>query len=1328
MAKTLWSTESPTRDLRSSDDYKSVNVQVVLRCRPMSEDEIKTRTPLVISCDEIKQEVTAIQNTGNKQKIDKTFVFDKVFAPTSQQKDLYDNVVARVVNEVLEGYSWTIFAYGQTGTGKTYTMEGEARKEKNGQLHKNAGVIPRAVQQIFDILENQKADYTMKVTFLELYNEEITDLLAPEEGSNFLNDKPKKPLILMEDGKGAVFVRGLEEEIVCSADEIYAILHKGSAKKHTADTLLNKQSNRSHSIFSITVQIKESSSDGSELIRCGKLNLVDLAGSENILRSGAREERAREAGEINKSLLTLGRVINALAENSVHVNQQVLKSPLVKDLYAQIDRLKQELFTTRAKNDIYASQENQHDEAATRKELMELQELYNYQQQLTVDLKDKLENTQKELTMTRQSLSNLEDQYRQTKDMHNDKETMISNILCSGKALTERALELRSDLEGAASDVTTLLARIEHKNSLEDKNRHNIQNFYSQLAQQLQELDKAVSASVIHQEQNWKAIQNDTESFLASKTTAMDELLKQIQIQQDLYASGVNRLDDSAEELYKQSRLALSGLSSELSTHSSSIMECTGFSDAQLVKKSSSEADTMNNGLKTNLNNLGSRIHAFLQQQHEEFSLGEERLLLEQMAELLASSRSRKQKLASISMQKLSWKDIQASIDDILESACKRTDNLNQETSNVQDLTADAEEKWTNYINRTESNYVENSASLEAGKCTLEEGLECCITKSTEVSEQWRASEESLLHLIKQNVESVDSFINNGTEDSEKIRIRFSSVASSVLEETDDARKNILLSAEYPLRLDHEASEKIDLLSARCLEDLKDINIIHSGKVDEITRTARISLLDDYLVRGHIFLVLNMLGCLFFKGNGLVTYYSRCDDLVSARALFDEMPERDLVSWNSMISGYSQGGFYQECKDLYRAMLGLRDLMPDGVTAVSVLHACAQSTDLVFGVEVHQYVIDNGIKVDLSVCNSIISVYAKCGSLDYAKELFEEMTEKDEITYSTIISGYMVHGFVDEAMKIFREMRNPGLSTWNAVISGSVQNNQYDNVLDLVRQMQVFGFKPNSVTLSSILPSIPYVSHLKGAKEIHARAIKINSDKNIYVVTAIIDTYAKLGYLSGAQRVFNLAKNRSVIVWTAIISAYASHGDANAALSLFNEMLNTNTKPDAVTFTAVLAACAHSGLVDEAWEIFHSLLPKYEIQPLVNHYACMVACLSRAGKLFEAVEFVKKMPIEPTAQVWGALLSGASDSGDVELAEFVCDHLFELEPGNPSNYIVMANLYSKAGRWEEAERVREILENSGFKKVAGSSRIETSGGFQSFLGGDATNERTNKKL
>lgn len=161
--------------------------------------------------------------------------------------------------------------------------------QQNGDFPSDAGVIPRAVRQIFDILEEQCAEYSMKVTFLELYNEEITDLLAPEETSKFLDDKSKKPIALMEDGKGGVFVRGLEEEVVSSANEIYKILDKGSSKRRTAETLLNKQSSRSHSIFSITIHIKECTPEGEEMIKCGKLNLVDLAGSENISRSGARE-------------------------------------------------------------------------------------------------------------------------------------------------------------------------------------------------------------------------------------------------------------------------------------------------------------------------------------------------------------------------------------------------------------------------------------------------------------------------------------------------------------------------------------------------------------------------------------------------------------------------------------------------------------------------------------------------------------------------------------------------------------------------------------------------------------------------------------------------------------------------------------------------------------------------------------------------------------------------------------------------------------------------------------------------------------------------------
>lgn len=164
-------------------------------------------------------------------------------------------------------------------------------RNKGGDLPAEAGVIPRAVRQIFDTLEAQNADYSMKVTFLELYNEEIVDLLAPEDNTRSLDERQKKPISLMEDGKGCVLVRGLEEEAVYSANDIYTLLERGAAKRRTADTLLNKHSSRSHSVFTITVHVKQATVGSEELIKYGKLNLVDLAGSENISRSGARDVR-----------------------------------------------------------------------------------------------------------------------------------------------------------------------------------------------------------------------------------------------------------------------------------------------------------------------------------------------------------------------------------------------------------------------------------------------------------------------------------------------------------------------------------------------------------------------------------------------------------------------------------------------------------------------------------------------------------------------------------------------------------------------------------------------------------------------------------------------------------------------------------------------------------------------------------------------------------------------------------------------------------------------------------------------------------------------------
>ncbi|KAK6926875.1 Kinesin motor domain [Dillenia turbinata] len=973
-SQTPRSSDKSARDLRSGDSNsntkhdkdKGVNVQVLLRCRPLSEDELRINTPVVISCNDNRREVSAIQNIANKQ-IDRTFIFDKVFGPTSQQKDLYDQAVSPIVFEVLEGYNCTIFAYGQTGTGKTYTMEGGGRKSKNGDFPSDAGVIPRAVRQIFDILEAQNAEYSMKVTFLELYNEEITDLLAPEECSKFIDDKSKKPIALMEDGKGGVFVRGLEEEIVCTANEIYKILEKGSAKRRTAETLLNKQSSRSHSIFSITIHIKECTPEGEEMIKCGKLNLVDLAGSENISRSGAREGRAREAGEINKSLLTLGRVINALVEHSGHVpyrdskltrllrdslggktktciiatispsihcleetlstldyahrakniknkpeiNQKMMKSALIKDLYSEIDRLKQEVYAAREKNGIYIPRDRYLQEEAEKKAMaekiermeqdseskdkrvIELQETYNSQLLLTAELTDKLGKTEKKLEETEHVLYDLEEKHRQANATIKEKEYLISNLLRSEKALVDSAIELRAELENAASDVSSLFAKIERKDKIEDGNRILVQTFQSQLTHQLESLHKTVASSVTQQEQQLKDMEEDMQSFVSTKMEAIEELREQLAKLKARHASGIKMLDDLAVELERNSHSTIGDLNSEVSKHSSALEE--------LLKWIASEAETLLTELQSSLFSQEVKLDAFARQQREahtraiettrsiskitvkffqtldlhasklteivdeaqdvnnnklselekkfeECAANEERQLLEKVAELLASSNARKKRL------------VQEAVYDLRESATLRASKLQKEMTTMQDSMSSVKTEWTGYMERTEGHYCKDMATVESGKKGLEEVLQNCLNMAKMSEKQWLNAQESLHGLEKSNVASVDCIIRQktnaelpfvifreGMEANQILRARFSSAISSAVDDVDAASKGLLSSIDNSLQLDHDARENLDSMIIPSCGDLRQLKSGHYHKIVEITENAG-NCLNEYKV------------------------------------------------------------------------------------------------------------------------------------------------------------------------------------------------------------------------------------------------------------------------------------------------------------------------------------------------------------------------------------------------------------------------------------------------------------------------------------------------
>lgn len=433
-----------------------------------------------------------------KPPVDRVYGFDKVFGPYSTQEDVYDDAVRPVVDEVLDGYNCTIFAYGQTGTGKTHTMEGDHQgcADSPETLPDAAGVIPRAMAHVFASLNASGAEYTVRCTFLELYNEEITDLLNPDEHSAAGRHA------LMEDGKGGVAVRHLTEVCVSSPADIFAHLAAGSNRRRTAETLCNKQSSRSHSVFTVSVHARETNAEGEDVVRCGKLNLVDLAGSENVSKSGAKDSRAREAGEINKSLLTLGRVITALVDRLGHVpyrdskltrllrdalggksktcvvatvspaasavdetistleyarraasikcrpevNARVTKTGKIRELSAELDRLRADLRATREKNGVYMSHASYDADRAAREA----------QARKIVELESGIELARRELETT---------------------SSLFETTKRANAALEREAAARRSEAEDAARRVEDVEASLAMKSNEADEAAHLVDVF-----------------------------------------------------------------------------------------------------------------------------------------------------------------------------------------------------------------------------------------------------------------------------------------------------------------------------------------------------------------------------------------------------------------------------------------------------------------------------------------------------------------------------------------------------------------------------------------------------------------------------------------------------------------------------------------------------------------------------------------------------------------------------------------------------------------------------------------------------------------------------------
>lgn len=465
----------------------------------------------------------------------------------SKQIEVYNQVVKPVVMEVIEGYNCTIFAYGQTGTGKTFTMEGE-RSTNSADLSWEedpfVGIIPRSVSQLFSALNSINCcEYSVKISFIELYNEELSDLLSESTDNN-------EKLRIFDDParKGSVIIPGLEEIVVQNKSEVYKILQKGAEKRQKASTLMNSQSSRSHSIFTVTVFIKEKSIDGEETIKVGKLNLVDLAGSENIERSGATGKRAAEAGKINKSLTTLGRVITALVEHRDHipyresnltrllqdslggrtktsiiatvspalcnleetlstldyahkaksiknkpeVNQKLVKKALIKEYTEEIERLKRELFATREKNGIYLPSElyqsmeskieNQKEEIREMlQKINALQDEIDKLQELFKETKDELNEKKSQLIETKDKLQKTEIKLENTECELNENKYLLNEQVQTEQNLYQQADQLLKTTTLSIGDCNQLHSKLERKTSVEQHNTIKTELFHEHM-------------------------------------------------------------------------------------------------------------------------------------------------------------------------------------------------------------------------------------------------------------------------------------------------------------------------------------------------------------------------------------------------------------------------------------------------------------------------------------------------------------------------------------------------------------------------------------------------------------------------------------------------------------------------------------------------------------------------------------------------------------------------------------------------------------------------------------------------------------------------------
>ncbi|KAI5683347.1 hypothetical protein M9H77_04575 [Catharanthus roseus] len=429
-----------------------------------------------------------------------------------------------------------------------------------------------------------------------------------------------------------------------------------------------------------------------------------------------------------------------------------------------------------------------------------------------------------------------------------------------------------------------------------------------------------------------------------------------------------------------------------------------------------------------------------------------------------------------------------------------------------------------------------------------------------------------------------------------------------------------------------------------------------------------------------------------YLSNRVLLMHVKCGMMLDAQRLFEEMPERNMVSWNTLIGGLVDTGNFFEAFRLFFMMQ--EELSDAGSRTFATMIRASAGLELISpGRQLHSLALKFDVADDLYVSCALIDMYSKCGSIVDARFVFDEMPKKTTVGWNSIIAGYALHGYSEEALSMYHEMRDSGV-------------------------------KMDHFTFSMIIRVCTRLASLEHAKQAHAGLVRHGFGLDVVANTALVDFYSKWGRIEDARNVFDRMPQKNVISWNALIAGYGKHGRGSEAVELFDRMIHEGMVPNHVTFLAVLSACSYSGLSDHGWEIFDSMTRDFKVTPRAMHYACMIELLGREGLLDEALALIRDAPFEPTVNMWAALLTACRIHKNLVLGKLAAEKLFGMEPEKLSNYVVLLNIYNISGKLDEAAAVIRTLRRKGLRMLPACTWIEIKKQSYAFFSGDKSHEQT----